>query len=201
MAEANPFKKYNIFTDLISKRVGQRQLLGKMKQAVTWYRNAGRDVPKVNRKQLIRTEPVKKVTPNKGLEVGSMYIYNYDPKWKDILEVYDTHPVVIPIKILKDRFLGINFHYLPFKERAELMDLLYNITNNKRFDETTKLKITYQILQKIAQKKLYEPTIHMYLKRKVKSRMLYVLPTEWELALFLPIAKFHGPKAGQYKGH
>jgi hypothetical protein len=201
MAEPDPFKKYNVFSDLIGKRISQRQLLGKMKTAVDWYRGAGRDVNKVNRKQLLRTEPVKKVTPNKNLEVGSMYIFNYDPKWKAILEVYDTHPVIIPIKIEKDRFLGINFHYLPFKQRAKLMDILYTISNNKRYDETTKLKISYQILQKVAKKKLYEPTIHMYLKRKVKSKMLYVLPSEWELALFLPIAKFNGPKAHEYKDH
>lgn len=198
MTESRAFKTHNIFTNLLSRRTAAQHTRS-AKDAVNWFRGKiTREHPKVNRSELLRTPQVKHHTPMKGLESGHLYLYNYDPKWKAELDVYDTYPCVIPFRVEKDRFWGINFHYLPYKQRAQLLDLLYNITNNKRFDETTKFKITYQVLQKIAKKSLYEDTIHCYLKRKVKSRMLYVLPEEWPIAISLPIARMKGPKAQQY---
>ena len=54
---------------------------------------------------------------------GRMYFYSYDPKTKNKLVHYDTFPLVIPIeKYSATKFLGINFHYLPYSLRTQLMN-------------------------------------------------------------------------------
>ena len=194
------------FFDILSKGLKTGQFPAKSKASMNWYRGQAQDVAKVSRKGFIKNNTFSKDRKERaggraGIEVGSMYIYNYDPKHKKTLPVYDTHPIVVPFTVLGDRFYGCNLHYLPPGGRAQLMDILHTITNNEEYDSTTKMKITYQVLKKIASKSLYEPTIHCYLKKHIKSQVMYVYPAEWDMAIFLPIAKFRGPRADDYKGH
>jgi hypothetical protein len=122
--------------------------------------------------------------------LGKMYFYSYDPKWKDKLPWYDTFPLVFPIERYPDGFLGLNFHYLPPKHRAILMDQLKMFANNKKYDETTKLKLTYDMLKGFTKIKRARPTVHRYLTSKVKSKFVLVNADEWEVALFLPVERF-----------
>lgn len=195
--------KIKTFFDILAHGMRSGQIPAKTKQSIEWYRNQAKGVQSVNRKAFIsnQSEPRRQKGQRRTVEVGNMYIYNYDPKLKATLPVYDTHPIVIPFTVLSDRFYGCNLHYLPYRERAQLMDILHTIRNNDRYDETTKLQFSYQVLKRIAKKKLYEPTIHCYLRKHIKSKVMYVYPNEWDQAIFLPIAKFRGPMAQAYSGH
>ena len=122
--------------------------------------------------------------------LGKMYFYSYDPKWKNELPWYDTFPLVFPIEKYTDGFLGLNFHYLAPKHRAILMDQLKMFANNKKYDETTKLKLTYDMLKGFTKIKRARPTVHRYLSSKVKSKYVLVNADEWEVALFLPVERF-----------
>ena len=122
--------------------------------------------------------------------LGKMYFYSYDPKWKNELPWYDTFPLVFPIEKYPDGFLGLNFHYLAPKHRAILMDQLKMFANNKSYDETTKLKLTYNMLKGFTKIKRARPTVHRYLSSKVKSKYVLVNADEWEVALFLPVERF-----------
>ena len=122
--------------------------------------------------------------------LGKMYFYSYDPKWKNDLPWYDTFPLVFPIEKYENGFLGLNFHYLAPKHRAILMDQLKMFANNKKYDETTKLKLTYDMLKGLTKIKRARPTVHRYLTSKVKSKFVLVNADEWEVALFLPVERF-----------
>mgnify|MGYP001168019143 CR=1 FL=1 len=122
--------------------------------------------------------------------LGNMYFYSYNPKWKDKLPWYDTFPLVFPIERYPDGFLGLNFHYLAPKHRAILMDQLKGFANNKAYDETTKLKLTYNMLKGFTKIKRARPTVHRYLNSKVNSQFVLVNADEWEVALFLPVERF-----------
>ena len=77
---------------------------------------------------------------------GKLNMFFYDPKHKKKLPYYDTFPLVLPIEKYPDGFLGINMHYLPLPLRAKLMDALYSLASNQRYDEATKIKLSYNIL-------------------------------------------------------
>lgn len=121
---------------------------------------------------------------------GSFYMFYYDPKWKHTLPYYDRFPIVLVLHVKGDRFLGLNFHYLPHPLRAKLLDALYELKTTKSMTENTKIKATYSLLKSAAKYKYFRPTIKWYLKDHVRSRFVKVKPSEWEIALFLHVEQF-----------
>ena len=43
---------------------------------------------------------------------GYFYTYKYNPKYKDIMYIWDRLPYVFVYKTMKDHFMGINFHII-----------------------------------------------------------------------------------------
>jgi hypothetical protein len=162
------------------------------KESQDWFRRKAAAMGKVNRNALMKEEPVQ--TKN-GQGVGNMYMFFYDPKHKKTLPYYDTFPLVIVVGPAEGGFLGLNLHYLPPLLRAKFLDGLLDITNNKRFDETTKFAMSYEMLQKAAKMKYFKPCLKHYLKDHVRSRFAQVEAPEWEISIFLPTADFQ--KASQ----
>jgi len=134
------------------------------------------------------------------LLLGRMYMFQYDPKGKTTLPYYDRFPLIFPIASNRTTgfaanqgsFLGINLHYLPLPLRAKLMDALYDTITTKELDESTRLRISYNILQQASKYRFFKPCIKRYLVSHVKSKFFYIEPTEWEMALFLPLDRFVG---------
>ena len=122
--------------------------------------------------------------------IGKMYFFFYDPKTKDTLPYYDRFPLVIPIDRYADGFLGLNLHYIHPKERVILLDKLSSTLNNKEYNETTKMRISYAYLS--AASKAYEatPCIKRYLFSHVQSRFLEITADEWDVAVMLPMERF-----------
>jgi len=124
--------------------------------------------------------------------IGRMYFYFYDPKNKDTLPYYDKFPLVIPIERYPDGFLGLNLHYIHPKYRITLLDKLSNVASNDKFDEKTKLQISYKYLS--AASKIFEatPCIKRYLFNHIESRFLEITANEWDIAALLPAEAFIG---------
>jgi hypothetical protein len=126
------------------------------------------------------------------LTVGRMYMFAYDPKTKDDLPYYDKFPLIFPFRRVQGGFYGINMHYLPHVLRARLMDNLYTLANNTNKDDTTKLRLSYQLLDSAAKFRYFKPCVKHYLNTQVKSRFLWIPANQWETALFLPLERFTG---------
>lgn len=122
--------------------------------------------------------------------IGKMFMFLYDPKYKKTLPYYDKFPLIIPIDIYEDGFLGLNLHYLPPKYRIVLMDKLIEYTNNDKFDKTTKFKLTYTLLKHASKMKEIEPCIKRYLQSHVASRFVPIDAQDWEIAVLLPVERF-----------
>jgi len=178
------------YLDKLKDAIKTNSVTAKAKAAGNWFRSI------VNRtKGQFSDETPKTILQRSESLVsksvlGKMYFYSYDPKWKNELPWYDTFPLVFPIEKYTDGFLGLNFRYLPPKHRAILMDQLKMFANNKKYDETTKLKLTYNMLKGFTKIKRARPTVHRYLSSKVKSQYVLVNADEWEVALFLPVERF-----------
>jgi hypothetical protein len=122
--------------------------------------------------------------------IGRMYFYYYDPKTKDQLKYYDKFPLVIPIERYGDGFLGLNLHYVEPKVRFILLDKLSTYTNNKMYDETTRLRLSYQTLKSASSIFEATPCIKRYLYSHVQSRFLEIDANEWDIAAILPVESF-----------
>ena len=122
--------------------------------------------------------------------MGKMYLFNYDPKTKATLPYYDRYPLIFPVQGAPGGFYGINMHYLPYVLRARLMDALYDLSSNERYDERTKLRLSYGILKGAAKYKAFKPTFKRYSSSHVRSRFIEISSSEWDIALFLPLESF-----------
>jgi hypothetical protein len=124
--------------------------------------------------------------------IGRMYFFFYDPKWKDKLPYYDRFPLVLPIEQYPDGFLGLNLHYIHPKQRIILLDKLSNFLNNSKYDKTTKLRLSYDLLKSASKISEHQPCIKRYLFNHIQSRFLEISADEWDIAALLPVENFVG---------
>ena len=156
------------------------------KESQNWFR---RRVARLrpSRSELMKEEPVQ--LRNRQV-AGNMYMFFYDPKHKKTLPFYDSFPLVIPVKPAPGGFHGLNLHYLPPPLRAKFLDALLDNLNNRMYDETTRFKVNYEMLQRASSLKHFKPCYKHYLNKHVRSRFAMIESPEWEIATFLPTADF-----------
>jgi len=179
-----------IFDDILLKGIRSGQVPARTSAARDWYRDQAKLVRRgdIKEDQFVRQMGHERY--ENRFRLGHMYMFLYDPKHKETLPYYDRFPLIFPINKAKGGFLGINFHYLPLQLRAKLMDSLYEVTTNDRFDETTKIRASYNILNSASKYKEFRPTVKHYLANHVKSKLIYINPSEWDISLFLPTERF-----------
>jgi len=160
--------------------------------ASTWLREQARSVTTpIDTKRVIgNMSSSDRLVAN--ITVGRMYMFMYDPKMKEDLPYYDKFPLIFPFRRVKGGFYGINMHYLPHMMRAKLMDALYTLANNQAHDDTTKLRLSYQILSRASRFRYFQPCVKHYLNNHVRTRFLWIPADQWETALFLPLERFVG---------
>jgi len=156
-------------------------------QSRDWFRKKATQLGNVNRNALMREDPV---TIRNRTIIGGMFMFFYDPKGKDTLPYYDSFPLVVVIGPADGGFLGLNLHYLPPILRAKFLDALLDYTNNKRYDKSTRFRLSYNLLKRAAKMKYFKPCVKHYLNEHVRSRFAKVPAPEWEIATFLPTADF-----------
>ena len=157
------------------------------KESREWFRKKIKSLKSINREALMKEDPLKQTTEE---IVGSMYMFFYDPKHKETLPYYDTFPLVVVVGPAEGGFYGLNLHYLPPILRAKMLDALMDITTNKKFNDSTRFKMSYELLARTAKLKYFKPCFKHYLNEHVKSKFAMVPAPEWEIATFLPTAKF-----------
>ena len=183
----------NIFDTILANGIRAGQIPARQNAASEWYRAKARGTV-VSPESLIKEE---KARYRNTITIGKMYLFQYDPKHKATLPYYDTFPVIFPVDLAEGGFYGLNLHYLPIKLRAQLMNALYQLSSNTKYDDKTKLQISYKILKAASKYSLFKPTFKHYLTDHVRSRFIEITSSEWDIAAFLPVQRFQ--KASQSK--
>lgn len=148
------------------------------------------------------------ITPNKVLKgepsqlraaiiPGNLYMYRYDPKTKEDLPYYDAFPLVFPFRKTPDGFYGLNMHYLPYDLRITLLDQLLVFKNNSRFDETTKIKYSWALIDGVSRYAAAKPCVKQYLSGHVRSQFRQIHSEDWATAMLLPVERFVGASKQQ----
>ena len=166
-------------------------------QSLNWYRQyTAKNLSNFNTWQSVKDQGETLLA--KQVEFGGIYTFMYSPKYKETLPYYDTTPLVIPFKDEGNTFLAFNLHYLPFRYRAIVLDMLYKITTDNSSPKR-KLNAKYEVIMQMGRSDFFKPCIKRYLKSHIKSRLLEFKPEHWEISLFLPLASFQ--KMGQSRVH
>ena len=156
------------------------------KEAVDWFIGKARSAAGYRRNIINNNERSRN-----GTFVGKMYFFYYDPKYKKTLPIYDRFPLVFPIEPYQDGFLGLNLHYLDTGQRQDLLNRLSSYATNSRFDEKTRLRLSYDLLSNTKKlSNLSRPCIKRYLFTQVRSKFIEITANEWENAVALPVQMF-----------
>ena len=164
------------------------------KQSIEWFRNKARQMFRgrviTNREKIMDDELLSRTGRVDKDPMGNMYMFFYDPKHKKTLPYYDGFPLIIMLGPAPNGFYGLNLHYLPMNLRAKLLDGLLDNLSNKKYDETTRFRLNYGLLQRTSKLRYFKPCFKHYLNEYVKSKIAKVPSPEWEIATFLPTASF-----------
>ena len=176
------------YSRLVDKRNERKFRVGG-KAAFKWFDKQVGDIKGINRKSLLKADQFK-IT--KQPRIGRMYMYSYDAKHKETLPFFDRFPLIFLVKPAEGGWYGINMHYYPPVMRARLFDKLLELANNDRYDETTKLRLSYDILNSLSRVREFQLGFKRYLGSQLKSAFVEVPASEWENVMYLPTDRFIG---------
>ena len=161
----------------------------KVKRSARWFQDKIKGMKGDLRNKFSSTNAEKfyreaedKITPNvfkKRVSLGEIFCYHYNPKYRDTLPYYDRFPMIMLIGADKDTFTGLNFHYLPPKFRALLLDRV-----NAKIGKGI---INWKKIAKIPQ---VAPTVKKYRFDHIMKRVVPIEESEQEIAIFLPLERF-----------
>lgn len=133
--------------------------------------------------------------------IGRMYYFKYDAKMKAELPYWDMYPLVFFFNIVKGDgltfgergviyLMGLNLHYLPPKLRLLVFQDLIKLRNERTYRAKTRLRLTWQALQRFANHKLYAHCVKMYRADHLRSQLFEVQPQWWEVVIPMRTARF-----------
>lgn len=171
--------------DKLESEAFRKGLKARSKEANDWFAANVKKLGKLG-PNVLKDDRLKKTR----IKAGDMVMYTYDPKLKKTLPYYDTFPLAVIVGKAPGGFHALNLHYLPPKVRAIFLDKLNDVTNNQKFDDSTKFKITYKLLKATSKYKYFAPCYKHYLTPNVTSNVMKVNSSEWNIAIFLQTAAF-----------
>jgi len=155
------------------------------------------NIPKLKASPVTMLNGEKRAVTANTVKPGSLYMYNYDPKFKDTLPMWDQFPMVFPFNVDSEGFTGLNMHYLTPNQRLALFSNLLDIAKKKP-KQINELKwgdkiqgISWQLLKVMSRHKDAEKAVKRYLWPHVRSKFMMINPADWKIAILLPVAKFH----------
>ena len=156
-------------------------------KSLNWFKRQLMGMKTINRQNLIKDDNLK---PRSAPLPGRMFMYFYDPKHKKTLPYYDRFPLIFMVEKAERGFYGLNLHYLPHKQRAIFFDRLTDYTTKEKYNLTTRLRLSYNLLKGSSRLSAFAPCFKHYLSEHVRSRMVEVPASDWETVLFLPSENF-----------
>lgn len=162
------------------------------KQSQQWFQRNVKKLGDVSSRTVLKDDALQKTSKPK---IGDMVMYFYDPKYKAELPYYDRFPLTIMVEPAPGGFYGLNLHYLSPGVRARFLDELMKLAPKTMTDTTRLQRMRYKTLKGVKKYREFEPCFKHYLMSHVKSKIVRVPMTEWEIAIFLPTEEFKKVKA------
>ena len=199
MAETKPSRIRTFINKVFQNKLKTASLTDR-KNAMSAYKAYASSLSRldVNGNELMGTNPRKLFVRVGIAQIGRLCMFYYDPKTKAKLPYYDRFPMIMPIEIYNNGFLGLNFHYISNRQRAMLMDAINDrVINNRHLNQRQKIKLSYKIMKTVVRVPQYIPTIKRYLYSHLRSKIHVIEPDAWHFALFLPVERFEKASTGR----
>lgn len=182
------------FVDILTDVIKRKEISKETKRSAQWFRhqiknyrrnlNVKFDDTSMTSEQLM--EKTKLIKPG-AIDEAKLTLFQYRAKHAKKLPYYDRFPMSMIISKESDRFWGLNFHYLPYTHRAQLLEAV-------RYGA----RINWNSLKK---NKIVAPCIKQYLISHVQGSngMTIEGVDQLRFAIFLPIENFNTSKQKVWK--
>ena len=139
---------------------------GGIRKSVDWYRKNVADLSnRITAAALMRSGKLNGI-PSKG----RLNFFFYDPKYKQVLPLYDRFPLVLPLETIPGGFMGLNFHYIRPVQRISLLNNLQRYASGG-MKPSTRIDATYDGIKNV---RIAKNKIKKYLYGHVRSSFLTV---------------------------
>ena len=165
----------------------------KARAAGDWFREKVKQAGASAKMKAVTPNQLLRRQPDDNILLGKMFFYKYDPKFAKKLPYWDMYPLVFPFEKAPGGFYGLNLHYIPPRDRAVLMDNLNQYASNNKYDQTTRLELSYRLLKRYGRA---VPCVKRYLGDRIVSQTVRIDADEWEVAIFLPVERFQKASKG-----
>lgn len=184
----------NIFQSLRERIMNSPAFKPMEKRALYWFKTFQSDVMRWQRMlgkvtfAELQREPITKrfVSPSYMIP-GCLYFFMYEPENFKTLPFYDRFPFVLVMSKEGQSFTGLNFHYLDYYWRAWLFDNLYESRRRDKDPLKVQLPFSFKLLSESTKYKQFRPCYKRYLIKNLRSPLMQVGESEWDVALFLPV--------------
>ena len=182
------------FLDKLKTAIKTSTAGAKARAAGDWFREKVRQAGASARMKAVTPNQLLRRQPDDNILLGKMFFYKYDPKFAKKLPYWDMYPLVFPFEKAPGGFYGLNLHYIPPRDRAVLMDNLNQYASNNKYDQTTRLELSYRLLKRYGRA---VPCVKRYLGDRIVSQTVRIDADEWEIAIFLPVERFQKASKGE----
>ena len=166
----------------------------KARAAGDWFREKVKQAGASAKMKAVTPNQLLRRQPDDNILLGKMFFYKYDPKFAKKLPYWDMYPLVFPFERAPGGFYGLNLHYIPPRDRAVLIDNLNQYASNNKYDQTTRLELSYRLLKRYGRA---VPCVKRYLGDRIVSQTVRIDADEWEVAIFLPVERFQKASKGE----
>ena len=154
------------------------------KESLEWFRKNLKRLGDTKREFINNADPVYR------LEMGDMYLMEYDAKLKDKLPYYDRYPLVLPFDFTNNGFYGLNLHYIAPRHRVALLEALYETVERNDMDIAEKFRFNYSLISKVTGMRFAKPCVKRYLTSHIKGQLMKVDSKYWDVVSMLPSSDF-----------
>lgn len=142
----------------------------------------------LNPKKDLNESKLKKAFPTK--KDGYIYMMEYIPPDRNEKIFFDRFPVILILGFFGNKFLGVNLHLLPLRERIIL--LFFMVKNTRKMKEGyARIKMGTLLSNKVILKYILE-TKDIFHIRGIRSKIRPIEVDEMIESVFLPVEKFVG---------
>lgn len=150
-------------------------------KSIKWFRETVEGIPRAK----VATRP----------QVGRMYTYVYDAKYKKKLPYWDRFPLIIMLDVSATHQLGLNLHYIPPKARQVFIEKILHLLSQKNFGPKAYFKINWQAVKRVPGA---DKMIKMYIRSRIQGHMIEINPMYWANAVYLPTQQFLDKEGKRY---
>ena len=129
-----------------------------------------------NKESLIKAKDLikeKKKLAKKDMIPGNLIFTSYDAINKS--NTYDQTPLILILKTTTKYTLGLNFHWIPFSMRINLIKEIIKM-NKKNIKKNKPLEFSYDDLKPMLKGLGYAPCIRLYLNKRLGKTGVIIPP-------------------------